>query len=69
MVFTYAGVSLLVYGCGVYQHPQFYDKDLDKYQVLPRPYLGSFDGDNGENHERKMGVLGRSSRNICLGMY
>ena len=27
----------------------FYDKDLDMYQVLPRLYIGSFDGFPGEN--------------------
>ena len=26
------------------QYPQFYVKGLDMYQVLPRPYLWSFDG-------------------------
>ena len=46
--FTSADVYMLGYGCGVYQYPQFYDQYLDKYQVLPRPYLGSFEGDNGE---------------------
>ena len=35
---------MLDYGFGVSQYPQFYDKDLYMYQVLPRPYIGSFDG-------------------------
>ena len=39
-----AGVSMLGYGCGVSQYPQFYDKELYRYQVLPRPYRGSFEG-------------------------
>ena len=39
---------MLGYGCGVSQYPQFYDKDLDMYQVLPRPYIGSFDGLPGD---------------------
>ena len=42
--FTYADVSMLGYGCGMSQCPQFYVKDLDMYQVLPCPYIGSFDG-------------------------
>ena len=38
-------------GCGscVSQYTQFYYQDLDKYQVLPCPYLGSFQGYPGEN--------------------
>ena len=39
---------MLGYGYGVSHYPQFYYRDLDKYQVLARPYLGSFEGDNGE---------------------
>ena len=61
---------MLGYGFGVSQYPQFYDKDIDMYQVLPRPYKGSFDGFPGENFMKKMDVrLVRSSRNICLEMY
>ena len=46
--FTSADVSLLGYGCGVSQYPQFSVKYLDMYQVLPRPYLRSFDGFPGD---------------------
>ena len=61
---------MLGYGCGVSQYHQFFVKDLDMYHVLPRPYLGSFDGGTGEKLIKKMGVrLGKSIRNICLGMY
>ena len=68
--FTSADVSMLGYGCGVSQYTQFFVKDLDMYQVLPRPYLRSFDGFPVDNLILKMGVrLGKSSRNICLGMY
>ena len=35
---------MLGYGCGMSQYPQFFVEDLDMYQVLPRPYLRSFDG-------------------------
>ena len=40
--FNSADVSMLGYGCGVSQYPQFYDKELDRYQVLPHPYRGYF---------------------------
>ena len=46
--FTSAGVPMLSYGCGVSRYPQFYVKYLDMYQLLPRPYLGSFDGFPGD---------------------
>ena len=39
---------MLGYVCCVSQYPQFFVKDLDIYQVLPRPYLGSFDGALGD---------------------
>ena len=68
--FTSDDVSMLSYGCGVSQYPQLYYRDLDKYQVLPRTYWGSFEGYPGENCKRKIGVrLGRSSKNICLRIY
>ena len=38
-----ADVSMLGYGCGVSQYPQFYLIYLDMYQVLPSQYIGSFD--------------------------
>ena len=31
----------------------FFIKDLDMYQVLPRPYLGSFDGGTGDKLIKK----------------
>ena len=68
--FTSVNVSMLGFGCGVSQYPQFYYQDLDKYQVLPLPYLGSLEGDNWRKLFKKMGVIfGRSSRHICLGNY
>ena len=61
---------MLGFGCGVFQYPQFYDKDLDMHQVLPHPYLGSFYGGPGDNTIKKMGVrLGKSSITFCLKMY
>ena len=31
------------FGCGLSHYPKFYNQDLDKYQVLPCPYSGSFE--------------------------
>ena len=45
--FTSTDVSMLGYGCGMSQYPQFYVKYLDMDQLLPRPYLGSCDGFTG----------------------
>ena len=39
-----ADVAMLGYGCGVSTYPQFYDKDLKSFHMLPRPYIISFDG-------------------------
>ena len=39
---TSADVSMLGFGCGVYQYPQFYGNDLDMYQVSPHPFKVSF---------------------------
>ena len=39
-----ADVAILGYGCGVSTYPQFYDKDLKSFHMLPRPYIRSFDG-------------------------
>ena len=38
--FTSADVDMLVHGCGVSQYPTFYYRQLEKYQLLTRPYLG-----------------------------
>ena len=43
---TVVDVYMLGYGYVVSQYSKFYDQDLEKYQVLPRQYLGSFEGDN-----------------------
>ena len=55
--FTFADVSMLGYRCGVSQYHQFYDRELDKYQLLPGPHLGSFEGDNGEKSTQEKWVL------------
>ena len=62
-------VFMLGYECGMSQYPQFFVEDLDMYQMLPRSYLRPFDYFRGDKL-KKMGVrLGKSSRNICLGIY
>ena len=35
-------VSVLGNGCGVSQYPQFYDRFKNIYQMLSRPYVGSY---------------------------
>ena len=68
--FDSSDAAMLGHGCGVFLYPQFYDKRLEKYQFLPRPYLGSFVRNNGKNDARKMDVrFGRWSWKICLGVY
>ena len=39
-----ADVAMLGYGCGVSTYPQFYDKNLKSFHMLPRPYIRSFYG-------------------------
>ena len=46
--FTTADVDIISHACGVYQYPQLYYQHLEKYQLLPPPYLESFDVGNGE---------------------
>ena len=46
--FTSDDVYVLGYGCGVSWYPHFYVKCLYMYQVLPRLYIGSFDGFPGD---------------------
>ena len=47
--FKSANVLMLGHGCGVSQNPQFYDIIKDKYQMFPRPYVGSYIGKKGCN--------------------
>ena len=46
--FTYADVDMLGHVCGVSVYTQLYNQHSEKFQVLPCPYLGSFQGGNGE---------------------
>ena len=45
--FNSADVSMLGYGFGVSKYPQFYYRTKNIYQMLPRPYMGSYSGENG----------------------
>ena len=40
-----AGVSMLGHGCDILQYPQFYDRIIYIYQMLPRPYKVSYSGE------------------------
>ena len=59
---TSADVSMLGYGYGVSQYPQFFVKDLDMYQMLPHLYLRSFDGGTGDKLIKKNWVLDLENR-------
>ena len=60
--FTSVDIYMLGNECGMYQYQQFYDQHLEEYQLLPRPYLGSFEGGNRKKMTKKMYVrIGRSS--------
>ena len=48
---------MLGYGCGVSMYPQLFVKDLDIYQMLPRPYLRYFDGGPGDKVLKQKWVL------------
>ena len=45
--FKSADFSMLGHGCGVSQYPQFYYTNKNIYQMLPRPYVGSYSGEKG----------------------
>ena len=51
--FTSADVSIIGYEYNVSQNPKFYAKYLYMYQVLPRPYKGSYDGFTGDKLIKK----------------
>ena len=45
--FKQDGVLMLGHGCGVSQYPQFYDRIKNMYQMILRPYVGSYSGEKG----------------------
>ena len=61
-IFTSADVSMLGYGCGVSQYLQFYDQNLDEYQVLPCPHMESFESYPGKKSMKGRWVLDLSSK-------
>ena len=50
-------ISMLGHGFGVSQFTQFYEKIKNKYQLLPRPYVGSHLGEKGHKCFKKHGFL------------
>ena len=55
--FNSAGVLMLGPGCGVSQYPQFDDTIKNKYQILPRPYVGSYIYEKGNQYFKNHGLL------------
>ena len=53
-LFKSADVSILVHGCGVSQYLQFHDTIKKIYKMLPRPYVGSYSGEKGQNILHKL---------------
>ena len=53
---------MLGYGYGVSTYPQFYDKDLKSFHMLPRPYIRSFDGQCSDQVLKKEWVLDLANR-------
>ena len=52
-----ANFSIVGYGCGVSRYSQFYYQDLDHYQALLRPYLGTFEGYTGKEFIKEKWLL------------
>ena len=48
---------MLVHGCGVSQYPQFYDQIKNIYQLLPRPYAGSYKGEKGHQFLKEPWII------------
>ena len=46
--FKSTDISVLGNGCVVSKFPQFYDIIKNKYQILPHPYVGSYEGEKGD---------------------
>ena len=52
-----AGFPMLGHGCGFSPYPQFYDRIKNIYQILPRPYVGSYSGEKGRQFLHKPWIL------------
>ena len=59
---TSADVAMLGYVCGVSMYPQFFVEDLKTYQMLPRPYMRSFDGEPADKVLKQKWVLDLANR-------
>ena len=57
MYFTSSHVSMIGHGCSVSHYPELCKQYLEKYQLLPRQYLGIFEGGNGEQLTDKKWML------------
>ena len=57
-----ADVAMLGYGCGVSMYPQCFDKDSKTFQMLPRPYIRSFDGKTSNQVLKQKLVLDLANR-------
>ena len=53
---------MLGYGCGVSMYTQFFVEDLKTYQMLPRPYMRSFDGEPADQVLKQKWVLDFENR-------
>ena len=57
-----ADVAMLGFGYGVSMYPQFYDKDLKSFHMLPRPYIRSFYGKCSDQILKNEWVLNLAKR-------
>ena len=48
-IYTSVNVYMIGNGCVVSYYPLFYYQRFEKYQVLTRSYLGTFEGGNWED--------------------
>ena len=55
--FKSADVSMLGHSCGVSTYPQFYDMIKNIYQMLPRPYHGSYSGEKGHDFLQQSWII------------
>ena len=55
-------VRVVGYGCGVSMYPQFFVEDLKTDQMLPRPYMRSFDGEPADQLLKQKWVLDLANR-------
>ena len=55
--FKSSDVSMLSHGCGISQLPQFYDITQNKYQIIPRPYVGRNESEKGNILMKETGLL------------